>query len=289
MSANEKRHVPLDGSPPASESEAGALGEPEASDEDGLAGDDLETRFELAQAEIERLQDQLLRRQAELINFRRRVQRERAEQRGLAQVELLEYIRAGIPGDKWMFANAGRDFPEGSPFPDLFNGYLLENALGDPARQGFGLETVDEILASAERALATTREPHWVVFAVDTDNTGLIDRRRLRVGFAASLLMDNTFFAYDHGSEDHGDVIGWWFHDYYTANLGDPEAGYSLEDGVYRRRFENGEIVIAASEPVQVSFPSTHRKIGSLEVSTEFTVPANDAGVFERVESGAQP
>jgi molecular chaperone GrpE len=46
-------------------------------------------QLELAKAEIERLTDQSLRRQAELINYRRRVQKEQAENATVAQVSLL--------------------------------------------------------------------------------------------------------------------------------------------------------------------------------------------------------
>ena len=34
-----------------------------------------------------------------------------------AQEQQLASVRAGLPGEKWVVANAGRDFPEGSPFP----------------------------------------------------------------------------------------------------------------------------------------------------------------------------
>ena len=50
----------------------------------------LEGELETARAEIERLNDQSLRRQAELINYRRRVQREQAESAAVAQARLLE-------------------------------------------------------------------------------------------------------------------------------------------------------------------------------------------------------
>lgn len=56
----------------------------------GLSRQDLEGELEVARAEIERLHDQSLRRQAELINYRRRVQREQSELAAVAQVRLLE-------------------------------------------------------------------------------------------------------------------------------------------------------------------------------------------------------
>jgi hypothetical protein len=61
------------------------------------------------------------------------------------QEQLLASVRAGLSGEKWVVANAGRDFPEGSPCPQYLNGYLLENALGTQ----FGLSSVEELLASA--------------------------------------------------------------------------------------------------------------------------------------------
>ena len=57
-----------------------------------LSRDDLEAQWETAQAEVERLQEQLLRTQAELINFRKRVQKERVELATMAQAELLERL-----------------------------------------------------------------------------------------------------------------------------------------------------------------------------------------------------
>lgn len=57
-----------------------------------LSREELENELEVARAEIERLQDQSLRRQAELINYRRRVQRELAEAAQAGQGRLLELL-----------------------------------------------------------------------------------------------------------------------------------------------------------------------------------------------------
>lgn len=43
------------------------------------------------------------------------------------QDELLGLIRERVSPDKWVLANAGREFPAESPFPRHLNGYLLEN------------------------------------------------------------------------------------------------------------------------------------------------------------------
>ncbi|MGD8328780.1 MAG: nucleotide exchange factor GrpE [Acidobacteriota bacterium] len=79
------RRVPVRGEDGAGESAA------EAGSEE-LSRVELENELELARAEIERLQDQSLRRQAELINFRRRAQKELAESSAAGQSRLLELL-----------------------------------------------------------------------------------------------------------------------------------------------------------------------------------------------------
>jgi hypothetical protein len=191
-----------------------------------------------------------------------------------AQDEVLALIRERVPSSKWVFANAGHDFPAGSPFPRNVNGYLLENFLGE-----WGAD-LEEGLASAQRALVTTAEPHSVVFAVDTDNTGTIHWSRFRTGLAASLLMDNTYFAFDHGSRDHGGVKDWWFPKYYGIALGQPLGPYSVKNGVYRRHFQQGIVLVASSRPTTLSVRTPHTDIATGKTGTEFSVPEGDAGFF---------
>jgi hypothetical protein len=195
-----------------------------------------------------------------------------------AQDELQILIRQRVPADKWIIANAGHDFAQGSPFPRHLNGYLLENFLGS---WGANLE---EGLASAQRALTTTQVPHIVVFAVDTDDTGKIDWARLRVGLAASLLMDNTYFVFDYGSRDHGGVTNWWFPQYYTIDLGNPRADFTFADGVYRRDFDKGTVIIAVGRDTPVTFDVPYVDIASDKTGSQFVVPKGDAGIFLRAD-----
>jgi hypothetical protein len=196
-----------------------------------------------------------------------------------AQDELLNLIRQTTPADKWVLANAGSQFPPGSPFPKYLNGYLLENFLGD---WGANLETG---LASARNALETTRPPHIVVFAVDTNDTGQIDWTRFRLGLAASLLMDNTYFAFDFGASDHGGVNDWWFPEYYNINLGAPNGLYSLVDGVYRRDYEKGTVIVTVERSIRVSFEVPLLDLFRGETGLEFNVPQGDGRIFLKSSS----
>jgi hypothetical protein len=177
-----------------------------------------------------------------------------------------------------MIANAGHDFPVGSPFPQHLNGYLLENFLGS---WGASLE---EGLASAQRALETTEAPHIVVFAVDTDDTGEINWPRFRVGLAASLLMDNTYFAFDYGSRDHGGVTNWWFSEYDEIAIGNPLGAYTFTGGVFRRDYEKGVVVVAAEKDAPVAFDTLYMDIVSRETGSQFVVPHGDARIFLQVD-----
>jgi len=198
-----------------------------------------------------------------------------------AQEELLALLRERIPQDKWLFANGGRDFPPGSPFPAYLNGYLLENALGTQ----FGLGSVEEVLASAERAQQSTRAPHIVVFAVDTDDTGQVDWARFRSGLAASLLIDNIYFSFDYGSRIHGEVEGWWQEDFYSVDLGSPLGPYSTIGGVYRREFERGVVVVAAEAPAIISLDEPHAALFSGEIGTQFSIATGDAEILIIVDA----
>jgi hypothetical protein len=196
-----------------------------------------------------------------------------------AQAEIVGLIREAVPEEKWVFANAGHDFSEGSPFPQFLNGYLLENFLGS-----WGA-TLEEGLASAERALGTTAAPHLVVFAADTDDTGEMNWARFRTGLAASLLLDNTFFAFDYGSQDHGGVDEWWFPAYYDLPLGPPLGAYTHENGVYRRDFQFGSVVIAAEGGSSVTFSAPHLDPASGQTGSEWTVEEGDARIFLQMAS----
>ena len=193
------------------------------------------------------------------------------------QEQLLRMLRGIIPDDKWIIANAGCGFPEESPFPQYLNGYLLENSLG--AFCGLDL---DEMLASGQRALESTKPPHIIVYAVDTDDTGVIDWPRFRTGLVASLLMDHTYFAYDFGPRDHGGVMDYWFPEYYNTVLGDPIAPYSQKDGSFRRDFEKGFVVAAVHTPITLSLDVPHIDIATGASETDLTVPQGDARIFLR-------
>jgi len=195
------------------------------------------------------------------------------------QEQLLSMLRDSIPEEKWIIANAGCGFSEDSPFSQYLNGCLLENSLG--AFCGLGME---KMLASGQRALESTKPPHIVVYAVDTDDTGEIDMQRFRTGLVASLLMDHTYFAYDFGPRDHGGVLDYWFPEYYTVALGKPTAPYYQENGAYRRDFEKGLIAAAVDAPFTVSLDVSHIDTTTGEPGTDFMIPQGDSRIFLREE-----
>lgn len=197
------------------------------------------------------------------------------EEWAVSQAQLLSLIRDNVPEDKWVFANAGADFPPGSPFVQYINGYVLENFLGS-----WGAD-LEQGLASARRALDTTREPHIVVFAVDTEDTGVIDWNKVRAGLAASLLLDNTYFAFDSGPADHGGVMDWWLPEY-DFDLGEPLGPFEEQHGCYQRSFENGTVLIASVSDCSVQLETEAVDIFSGEAGLLFEIPVGDALILEQ-------
>jgi hypothetical protein len=111
---------------------------------------------------------------------------------------------------------------------------------------------------------------------VDTDDTGVIDYSKMRLGLVLSMLFDESYFAYDFGPRDHGQA--WWFEEYDVA-LGEPVGDYYVVDGVFWREFENG-FVVAAPEGADVSFDSQLRDVSNGDVSNTFYIDAGDGRIY---------
>lgn len=178
---------------------------------------------------------------------------------------IMAHIREINAGNKPVIFNSGRDFSEIDEYRDFMDGYIMENFLG----KQFGA-TFDEGMKAAESG-------YIIIYAVDTDDTGIKDVARMRLGLTLSLLNDNTYFTYDVGSRDHGDA--WWFAEY-DADLGLPLDKYYEQGGGYRRDFEKGTVVCAPHEDVTISFTEQHTDISTGQRGTSFTVCTGDGRIF---------
>jgi hypothetical protein len=183
-----------------------------------------------------------------------------------ATKEIYDRIAELNTEDKLIIFNAGARFTDIDEYSAYFDGYLMENFMGDQLKTTFteGLEAADSECL--------------VIYAVDTDDTGEIDPMKIRLGLALSLLNDNTYFTYDFGPRDHGQA--WWY-DEYDVELGKPTGGYYEGDGAYWREFENG-FVVAAPEGATVSFDEMLTDVTSSERSTSFVIEAGDGRIYIR-------
>lgn len=165
---------------------------------------------------------------------------------------------------KLVVFNAGARLSDIDDYSQYFDGYLMENFMGCQLKTNFseGLEAVngDKI----------------VIFAVDTDDTGVVDMKKMRLGLTLSLLGDNTYFTYDFCPRDHGQA--WWYPEY-DADLGEPQGEYYERDGAYWREFEKG-LVVAAPNGASVSFDEEYTDVTSGETSNNFTIDEWDGRIF---------
>jgi hypothetical protein len=166
--------------------------------------------------------------------------------------------------DKLVIFNAGARLSDIDDYSEYFDGYLMENFMGGQLKTTFseGLEALngDKI----------------VIFAVDTDDTGVVDKKKMRLGLTLSLLGDNTYFTYDTGPRDHGQA--WWYPEY-DVDLGEPLGEYYELDGAYWREYERG-FVVAAPDGASVGFDEEYVDVTSGEASMSFTVEEGDGRIF---------
>jgi hypothetical protein len=166
--------------------------------------------------------------------------------------------------DKLVIFNAGARLSDIDDYSMYFDGYLMENFMGSQLKTTFseGLEAVNG--------------DKMVIYGVDTDDTGVADMKKMRLGLALSLMGDNTYYTYDFGPRDHGQA--WWYPEY-DADLGEPLGEYYERDGVYWREFDNG-FVVAAPDGASVSFDEEYTDVTSGEASMSFTVEEGDGRIF---------
>jgi hypothetical protein len=178
---------------------------------------------------------------------------------------ILTKIREANPDGKLVIFNAGRSLQEIDAYEGYFDGYVLENFLGDL----FG--------ASYDEGLKAAEGDYLIIYAVDTDDTGQRDLRRMRLGLTLSLLNDNTFYTYDFGPRNHGEA--WWFPEY-DVELGAPLGPYYKKGDAYWREFEGGVVVSAPYSPVTVTFDEPHIDASTGTVSQSFIVEQGDGRIF---------
>jgi hypothetical protein len=167
--------------------------------------------------------------------------------------------------DKLVIFNAGREFADIDEYGAFMDGYVMEGFLNG----SWG--------ADYDMGLEATEGPYVVIYAADTDDTGVQDLNRMRLGLTLSLLNDNTYFTYDIGPRDHGDA--WWFPEY-DVDLGQPSDARYVKDGAYWRQFEKGVVVSSPDVDVQVVFSDEHTDVTTGTTSTTFSVQAGDGGIF---------
>ncbi len=161
--------------------------------------------------------------------------------------------------------NAGRDLNDIDVYRDYMDGYLMENFMGAQLKAAF------------DDGLQAPGDDLMVIYAVDTDDTGIQDLNKMRLGLVLSLMYDNAYFTYDFGPRDHGQA--WWFPEY-DVELGRPLGDYYRQGDAYYRDFEKGTIVASPYTDIAVVFDEEHADITSGETALTFNVSKGDGRIF---------
>jgi hypothetical protein len=188
-------------------------------------------------------------------------------------MESTKKIMAGIQDlntfDKPVVFNSGRDITDIDAYGEFMDGYLMENFMGEYLKSNF------------EDGLRAAETGYFVIYAVDTDDSGRRDLNKMRLGLVMSLLNDNTYFTYDFGPRDHGQA--WWFREY-EVDLGKPLGQYYRQEDAYYRDFEKGSVVASPYYDTTVTFDSAYIDITSGDVASTFHISNGDGRIFLKAE-----
>ena len=193
-----------------------------------------------------------------------------------ATKEFMEGIKNINTKKKLVIINSGGYLSLIDEYSEYFDGFVLEKFLGKPFKKGWPSG------ANFQQGLVDAQSGKITIYAVDTDDTGIKDMNRMRLGLTLSLLNDNTYFIYDFGPRNHGQA--WWFPEY-DANLGVPLGTYCEKDNAYWREFENGIVVSSPDTDVTVTFDTIHTDITTNEKSQTFEISQGDGRIFIKSNS----
>lgn len=154
------------------------------------------------------------------------------------------------------------------------NGSMLENFI-----PGAWSPTMETYKSNA----TINQAPQVSIINANTLNTGMQNYRAMRFGLGSTLL-ENGYFSYDHGDQNHGQT--WWY-DEYSANLGTP-LGRAIsrnsltvyKPDVWRRDFEHGLVVVNSTAAAQaIDLGGEYEKINGSQDRT-----VNDGSIVTEVE-----
>lgn len=179
--------------------------------------------------------------------------------------KIMEGIEELNTGNKLVIFNSGRDISEIDAYSRFMDGYVMENFMGE------------QLLSTFEEGLKAADSGYIVIYAVDTDDSGEKDLKKMRLGLILSLLNDNTYFTYDFGPRDHGQA--WWFSEF-EADLGKPLGNYYKDDQAYYREFEKGIVVASPHSRATITLDTEFIDLTTGQKSISFVIDEGDGRIF---------
>lgn len=171
---------------------------------------------------------------------------------------LLSYARQNI-NTKYLVIN-GSSY---SGFQSYVNGRMYETFPTPWEANG----SWSGLMTRLEANRALNQKPQLYIFNSNSNNSGKQnDYKKVRFGLASSLMVDNVYFGYDFGDQNHGQV--WWY-DEYDAKLGNPSGSATALHGstpfaldVWRRDYANGlALVNPTNENQKIDLGGEYEKL----------------------------
>lgn len=136
-----------------------------------------------------------------------------------------------------------------------------------------------KIMNSWKKNKQQNSRPFLTIINANTSNSGRVDYQNMRFGLASTLL-ENGYFSYDYGDQEHGQT--WWY-DEYDVNLGEPLSSSKSKNNyseykadIWQRDFANGlAIVNSTGEKKTVGLGGEYEKIHGAQ-----DVKVNDGSII---------
>ncbi len=154
------------------------------------------------------------------------------------------------------------------------NGKMLEN---------FAANAWTNTMNTYQANSRGTQAPRVNIINSNTANTGKEDFKNVRFGLGSSLLEDG-YFSYDHGDQNHGQT--WWYDEYDVA-LGNALAPSvtaqnhtSYQPDIWRRDFEHGLVLVnSTNESKTVDLGGEYEKINGQQAKD-----VNDGAIVSELD-----
>ena len=144
-----------------------------------------------------------------------------------------------------------------------------------------------KILTGLKNNQVINSKPQLYILNSNTNNSGNNkDYKKMRFGLGSSLLLDNIYFSFDYGDQNHGQT--WWYDEYAIdlgSAVGEAESeNKNFEEGLWWREFDRGIAIVNSGASLEnMELGAEYEKLlGTQDTKT------NDGSIVDNISVQSQ-